>query len=178
MGVRRRAAIKAWAHDVVRQHGSAVADVLGVSPRWVHISVSRTDGVAMALGRFIVLHEPWFAENPDDAGCVVHELSHAYLRPKRPTEETLWVIEGIADLTRNRVGLGRGPLPEDREPGRATAGYQHSAHFLDWVEEKSPGTLSELARRLRLGTYDAADFTVDHRSLHDLVSAYERTAGR
>lgn len=178
MGIRRRAAIRRWARGIVRHHGAAVADVLGVEPRWVHLSVSAADGVAVTVGRFIVLHEPWFAEHPDDAGCVVHELSHAYLRPHRPPDDVVWLIEGIADLTRNRVGLGRGPSPDDHEPGRALVGYQPSAQFLAWVEAGSPGTVRALAGRLRTATYDAERFDVEGTSLRELVEAYEREHAR
>ncbi|RYB93617.1 hypothetical protein EUA93_04135 [Nocardioides oleivorans] len=172
-GRRRRSAIRRWANGVVAEHGRAVADVMGLEPARVLVVVSRRPGIAVTGGRVIRLHEPWFAEHPDDAGCVVHELSHAYLLPRERSERTLWLIEGLADLVRNRLGLGADGSPSRVEPGAALCGYQPSAHFLAWVEEQSPGTVVALSHRLREGAYDPSRFTVDGRGLDDLVRDYE-----
>ena len=179
MGLRRRAAIKAWAESLVAEHGPLVAQVMAPAPPpRVTIRVARSAAdPASCAGTQITLDERWFAEHPDDAGAVVHELSHACLGRVRPQRRTTWLVEGIADLTRNAAGLQSGWSYPHYEAGRATAGYQTSAHFLAWVEASSPGSVAALVRHLRRGTYDERDFTADHRSLQQMVQAYEHVHG-
>ena len=153
-----------------------MAAIVGVAPPLpvVRIRVRRAlEHPASCSGTTISLRETWFAEHPDDAGAVVHELSHAYLRLPRTRAHTAWLVEGIADLTRNRLGLDTTWSFAHYVPGRATAGYQTSAHFLDWVEASSPGTIATLAHRLRRDAYAERDFTADGRSLHEMVRLYE-----
>ncbi|SEC29517.1 Peptidase [Nocardioides exalbidus] len=172
-GRRRRSGIRSWANALVAEHGRAVADVMGLEPVRVLVVVSPRPGIAVTGGRVIRLHEPWFVEHPDDAGCVVHELSHAYLQPREHSERTHWVIEGIADLTRNRLGLSTEWSQPGFEPGAALTGYQPSAHFLAWVDEQAPGTVVAVSHRLREGTYDPSRFAVDGRTVDELVRDYE-----
>lgn len=176
MGHRRRAAIKAWAEFLVDEHGPAVAAIVGVAPPLprVHVRVVRdAANPASCAGRTISLNERWFADHPEDAGAVIHELSHAYLGVRRTRPHTAWLVEGIADLTRNQRGLTTSWSFAHYVPGRATAGYQTSAHFLAWVEASSPGTVATLAHRLRRDAYAERDFTADGRSLHEMVRVYE-----
>ena len=180
MGFSRRAVIRAWAESLVAEHGPEVAAIVGVAPPLprVRVRVVRVaDHPASCSGTTITLHEQWFADHPDDAGAVVHELSHAYLRRRRARPHTSWLVEGIADLTRNRLGLDTSWSFAHYEPGRATAGYQTSAHFLAWVEASSPGTIATLAHRLRRDAYAEQQFTADGRSLHEMVRLYEGLCG-
>jgi hypothetical protein len=176
VGFGRRAVIRAWAESLVTELGPDVAALVGVAPPLprIHVRVVRVaDHPASCSGATITLHEQWFADHPDDAGAVVHELSHAYLRLRRTRPHTSWLVEGIADLTRNQLGLATSWSFAHYVPGRATAGYQTSAHFLAWVEASSPGTVATLAHRLRRDAYSERDFTADGRSLHEMVRAYE-----
>src|SRR6476661_763989 len=137
MGLRRRRAIRAWARGLVAEHTPAVADLMGLRPPLPQVRVHvlrRLDNPAITVGRRIVLSEPWFVEHPDDAGAVVHELSHALLDLRTVPDGALWLLEGVADLARNHVGLHADWSAPHHEPGRATAGYQTSAHFLAWLE--------------------------------------------
>ncbi len=181
MGVRRRAAIRSWGRALVVEHTAAVAELMGLEaplPRVrVHV-LRRLANPAVTSGRRIVLSEPWFAEHPDDAGAVVHELSHALLDLRSAPDGTLWLLEGIADLARNHVGLHAPWSAPHHEPGGATAGYQTTAHFLAWLEEQSPGTVADLVDRVRHGGLDDQRFTRDGRALADVVADYDaRHAG-
>lgn len=175
MGFRRRAAIAAWGRALVAEHTPAVADLMGLRPPLprVRVHVGRLQNPAVTAGRRILLSEQWFAEHPDDAGAVVHELSHALLNLRAVPDGTLWLLEGVADLARNHVGLDTEWSAPHHEPGGATAGYQSTAHFLAWVEQQSPGTVAHLVGRVVAGRHDDAHFSLDGRPLADLVAAYD-----
>src|SRR6478672_3566810 len=175
MGFRRRAAITAWGRALVAEHTPAVADLMGLRaplPR-VRVHVGRLKNPAVTAGRRILLSERWFAEHPDDAGAVVHELSHALLDLRTVPDGALWLLEGVADLARNHVGLHADWSAPHHEPGRATAGYQTSAHFLAWLEEQSPGTVAHLVEQAATGRHDEACFGPDGRPLAEVVAVYE-----
>ena len=176
MGRRRRAAIAARAVEVVARHGSEVAAIIGLAPPLpeVRIDVTPRPGVAATSGTTITLHEPWFRTHPDDDGCVVHELSHAYLRAPEYSARTAWLIEGIADHTRDVLGLDTAWSFAHHEQFGATAGYQPTAHFLAWLETERPGAVAALGRRLADGSYDEGAFgAIAERPLSELVAAYE-----
>src|SRR5262245_13173962 len=98
MGRRRRREIRARADAVIERHGPEVAGIIGLAPPLprVRVDVTPRQGVASTSGTTITLHEPWFRDHPDDDGCVIHELSHAYLRAPEYSTRTAWLIEGIA----------------------------------------------------------------------------------
>lgn len=176
MGRRRRATIAAWAEELVATQGESVARIIGIAPPLpvVTIDVSPARGVASTWGTTITLHEPWFVAHPDDAGCVLHELSHAFLRAPIYDATTAWLIEGIADHTRDVLGFDAPWTFARFEPGGATAGYQATAHFLAWLEERHPDAVARLSRRLAAGTYDEGTFAeIGEGPLTELVAAYE-----
>jgi basic secretory peptidase family protein len=180
MGRRRRAAIAAWAEANVVAHAEAVARVLGIAPPLppVRLRVSPSPGVAATAGDTITLHEPWFRSHPDDVGCVLHELSHVYLRAPVYDAETAWLIEGIADHTRDVLGFDASWTFAHYEPGAATAGYQTTAHFLAWVEQRWPGAVATLARHLAAGSYGEGVWVgLTGIALGGLVVRYERDPG-
>src|SRR5439155_26333303 len=82
MGRRERERIRTWAERLVREHGTAVAQLIGVDPPLppVTIEVDPDGDAGVTGGLTITLSERWFREHPDDAGCVLHELTHAYMR--------------------------------------------------------------------------------------------------
>jgi len=173
---RERDALAAWSLDLIDRHGDAVAAIVGLDrplPQ-IDVAVSRAPGVASTSGTTITLHASWFAQHPDDAGCVVHELSHAYLRAPEYSERTAWLIEGIGDHTRDELGMATSWSFAHHERGKAMAGYQTTAHFLAWLEGWRPGAVAALGRRLHAGTYDEGAFgEIAERPLEELVAAYE-----
>jgi hypothetical protein len=139
----------------------------------VDVSASAT-APGSTSGLRITLGERWFRMHPEDAGCVLHELSHAYLRAPEYSPRTVWLIEGLGDHVRDVLGFDAPWTHAHFEPGRATAGYQTTAHFLAWLEGERPGTVAGLCGRLADGTYDEGDFAaLCERPLGALVAAYE-----
>ncbi len=177
MGRKARARLRAWAEGLVAEHGEDVAAILGMAPPLPDVAIDVVPsggGAAWTNGLTVVLNERWFAEHPDDAGCVLHELSHAYLRAPEYSERTIWLIEGIADHTRDVLGFDAAWTFAHHEPGKATAGYQTTADFLAWLQERHPGSVARLSRELAAGTYDEGAFTrCCGRALEALVAGYE-----
>ena len=183
MGRRDRERIRVWAEGLVEEHGAAVARLIGLAPPLppVTIEVDPDGPPGVTGGRTITLSERWFRQHPDDAGCVLHELTHAYMSAPDYNASTIWLIEGIADHVRNVLGFDTSWTFAHFEPGKATAGYQTTADLLAWLEKRRPGAVSELSRRLSDGSYREAVFAeVDEVPLPGLVAAYEadRTAGK
>jgi hypothetical protein len=169
--------MEAWAVEMVAAHGADVARVMGRP--WpqpgvtIHVSGSAS-APGSTSGLRITLGEHWLLEHPDDAGCVLHELSHAYLRAPEYSERTAWLIEGIADHVRDVLGFDAPWTFAHFEPGKATAGYQTTAHFLAWLEARSTGTVAGLCAHLAHGTYDEGVFAaLAGRPLAELVATYE-----
>ena len=176
MGRRDRERIRTWAERLVSEHGPAVAQLIGVDPPLppVTIEVDPDGDPGVTGGLTITLSERWLREHPNDAGCVLHELTHAYMRAPDYDASTIWLIEGIADHVRDVLGFDMSWTYAHFEPGKAIAGYQTTADLLGWLEEKRPGAIRELSRRLADGSYGEAVFAeVGGAPLPELVAAYE-----
>jgi hypothetical protein len=183
MGRRDRERIRVWAEGLVEEHGVAVARLIGLAPPLptVTIEVDPDGPPGVTGGLTITLSERWFREHPDDVGCVLHELTHAYMRAPDYDASTIWLIEGIADYVRDVLGFDTSWTFAHFEPGKATAGYQTTADLLAWLEGRRPGAVSELSRRLADGSYRESVFTeVGGAPLAGSVAVYEadRTAGK
>ncbi|RAL11115.1 basic secretory family protein [Aspergillus homomorphus CBS 101889] len=83
-------------------------------------------------------------------GMLTHELVHCYQHTRPQNKETQTpdppggLIEGIADFVRLRAGLApphwTRPRGAEERAGKWDQGYQHTAYFLDWLEEVRIGT--------------------------------------
>ncbi len=128
---------------------------------------------AWTNGRTVTLNARWFAEHPDDVGGCLHEFAHAIMQAPA-SDGTFWLIEGIADYVRDVLGFDAPWTIAHHQPGRATAGYQTTAHFLLWLERRAPGVVTEVARRLTVGGYDDSAFVeLTGSPLGELVETYE-----
>ncbi|MGZ8566922.1 MAG: basic secretory protein-like protein [Actinomycetota bacterium] len=182
MGRRNRARLERWARRSIDRHGPAVAELMGVDGPLPQVTLRVAPGggaPGSTSGLRITLSEAWFRAHPDDEGCVIHELSHAYLCAPVYDATNAWLIEGIADHIRDRLGMEMPWTFAHFEVGKAAAGYQTTAHFLAWLEEGRPGVVQDLSRRLADGTYDEGTFAeICERPLSRLISAYETEMGR
>ncbi|TFK56765.1 plant basic secretory protein, partial [Heliocybe sulcata] len=85
-------------------------------------------------------------------GVLTHEMVHCFQyngKGKCPGG----MIEGVADWVRLHADLA--PPHWKREPGdKWDAGYQHTAYFLEWVEERyGAGTIRELNEAMKSKEY-------------------------
>jgi hypothetical protein len=89
---------------------------------------------ATTSGDVITLNLRWFQAHPDDDGCIVHELVHVTMHCPRMDDSNGWMIEGIADYVRDKLGY---TMPWSRPVrGDPRSGYQATAHFLLFVEKR------------------------------------------
>ncbi|EER27918.1 Plant Basic Secretory Protein containing protein [Coccidioides posadasii C735 delta SOWgp] len=81
-------------------------------------------------------------------GVLTHELVHCYQHTSPPDHDTApyppsGLIEGIADFVRLKAGLSpphwTRPLCSSDLPGSWNQGYQHTAFFLEWIEDVKVG---------------------------------------
>ncbi len=106
----------------------------------------------------------WFQKHPDDLGLFTHELTH--LVQAYPNPDPGWLTEGVADYARHLYGPAKQPgwsLPRKLRPDQS---YQNSygvtAKFLVWLDEKYPGTVDKIHRRMqamKFATEDLVDMT-------------------
>jgi hypothetical protein len=168
--------LQAWAEELYATYGRQIADLLGVhEPPAISISIaSAGPGAAWTDGTEVTLSAPWFALHPDDVGGCLHEFAHAIMRAPVYDGTTKWLIEGIADWVRDELGHDMPWTQPHFEPGAATNGYQTTAHFLRWLETRTPGTVKALSVRLITGTYDPQVFQpITGLTLAGCVSEYE-----
>ena len=114
---------------------------------------------AYALGNCVTMSRDWFTKNPNDLGCIIHELFHIIQGSYRNAPD--WLTEGIADYVRFYLyepeahGCDMNLRSKD---ARYDGKYRVSANFLDFVERKYPGVVRELNALCRQGKYDEATY--------------------
>ncbi|KAF4126583.1 Peptidase of plants and bacteria [Geosmithia morbida] len=144
--------------------------------RSVTLIVRDMDGVAYTTGseldddhkeihlsaRYIAGVKPHSRQGEEIAGVATHEMVHCLQHNGRGTAPG-GLIEGVADWVRLRCGLG--PPHWKRDPsaaGRWDAGYQHTAYFLDYLEDRfEAGTVARINEKLRLYRYDEDRFWME-----------------
>ncbi|KAL9632997.1 MAG: hypothetical protein Q9164_004961 [Protoblastenia rupestris] len=96
-------------------------------------------------------------EAPEIEGVVVHEMVHAWQWNGLGTAPG-GLIEGIADFVRLKAGLS--PPHWKREVAEKwDQGYQHTAYFLEWMEEEcGEGSVRRINDGLRDQKYDEDRF--------------------
>jgi Peptidase of plants and bacteria len=151
----KRRDLEAWAQDLYARYAPRIADLIGATevPRIVVYVERHGPGAAWTSGTDVFLSAAWFAEHPDDVGGCLHEFTHAIMRAPTYDATTTWLIEGIADWIRDELGHDAPWTNAHYEPGKATAGYQTTAHFLQHLERTHPGTVKRLAQALIDDTY-------------------------
>jgi Peptidase of plants and bacteria len=172
----RRQRLQAWAEELYATYGRQIADLIGVDEAPpIRVTVASTGaGAAWTNGTEVTLSARWFAQHPDDVGGCLHEFTHAIMRAPVYDGTTQWLIEGIADWVRDELGHDMPWTYAHFEPGAAAAGYQTTAHFLRWLETRTPGAVKALSAHLIAGTYDPEVFQpIAGRTLEQCVSDYE-----
>ncbi|KAJ6486093.1 hypothetical protein C8R47DRAFT_1129000 [Mycena vitilis] len=112
-------------------------------------------------------------------GVLTHEVVHCYQYNGNGTAPG-GLIEGIADFVRLHADLGpphwkRAPAPTDKWD----AGYQTTAYFLDWIEERQgKGAIRALNDTLKDANYDEGVFVVlAGEPVRELWRRYKRELG-
>jgi Peptidase of plants and bacteria len=102
-------------------------------------------------------------------GVIVHEMVHCYQWNGCNTAPG-GLIEGVADWVRLRADLSPPHWKRTDGGSRWDAGYQITAWFLDWLEDKyGPGTVPRLNHRLKNTTYEEKKYWDDRCGFHNTV---------
>ncbi|KAG5922667.1 hypothetical protein E4U42_005410 [Claviceps africana] len=96
------------------------------------------------------------------AGVLTHELVHCFQWNARGTCPG-GLIEGVADWVRLHCGLEPPHWKRGEVPDKWDKGYQHTAYFLDYLEQTrfGCGFVRRLNEKLRLDEYDEKAFWFD-----------------
>ena len=167
--------LKDRANDLYRKEGSEMARMLGVQdiPRMKVVTRQRADFPAATAGTELTLNLQYFKGRKDE-GAIVHEFAHVLQRCPRYDEETGWLIEGIADYVRDKLGYSEQWANPHFERGGALKGYQTTAHFLIWLETIRRDGVKELSKRLMKDSYSTESFNeIFGGTLKKLVEDYE-----
>lgn len=115
-------------------------------------------------GDTVTVSVEWLQKHPDDLGLFTHELTHLVQAYPNPTPG--WLTEGVADYARHAYGPAKQPgwsLPRKLRPDQSYKNsYNVTAKFLLWLDEKHPGTVNKIHRRMqamKFETEDLVDFT-------------------
>ncbi|KAK5998686.1 hypothetical protein PT974_01068 [Cladobotryum mycophilum] len=110
------------------------------------------------------------------AGVVTHELVHCFQHNALGTAPG-GLIEGIADWVRLNCSLAP-PHWKKEAGGKWDAGYQHTAFFLDYLENRfGTGTVRRINEKLRTTEYDEDKFwkQILGRKVNELYKDYTAT---
>ncbi len=169
--------------EVLRKHYPAMLSILWAEgdplPSEVRFQVRPgIDNPAHASGNRIVLSAEWFARNPGDLGCLVHEMSHLVQRYPGFAGKPGWLVEGIADYVRYRAKADdRWTIPQSYREGTSYQnGYGIAAAFLAYLgRHHGDGLVAELNRALKSATYTDQLFQdLTGKSLDDLWEEYKQ----
>lgn len=169
--------------EVLRKHYPTMLSLLWAEgdPLPIEVRFQVRPGInnpAHASGNRIVLSAEWFARNPGDLGCLVHEMSHLVQRYPGFAGKPGWLVEGIADYVRYRVKADdRWTIPQSYREGTSYQnGYGIAAALLVYLERHyGDGLVAELNRALKSATYTDQLFQdLTGKSLHDLWEEYKQ----
>jgi len=119
---------------------------------------------AATTGNIITINPKWFQDHLGDEGAIIHELVHVVMHCPKMDNSNWWMIEGIADYVRDKLGyITAWSSPSKGDP---KGGYQATAHFLLFLE----GTYGlEYIQKLALNLSNSVDLPAD---LDEKVQSY------
>ncbi len=141
------------------------------APRQIRVVFEKNMKVpAYCTGDEIKVSVEWLQKHPDDVALLTHELTHSVQGYRAAPG---WMTEGIADYA--RLIYGPKEQPGWSLPTRLTAkqsykdSYRTTARFLVWLDEKHPGTVDKLHRKLQERDFSVADFkTLTNKTVDEL----------
>jgi hypothetical protein len=127
------------------------------------VFVPTMDHPAHAAGGTITVSADWLRKHPDDVGLFTHELMHIVQGyPPSKHGDFGWFTEGIADYARHACGPAKQPgwaLPTKFTPKNSYRdAYRVTGRFLLWLDDKHPGVVDQLHRKMQDGEMTLDDF--------------------
>jgi hypothetical protein len=145
------------------------------APLAVDFVIGPLQPIANAGGNKVTYQATYFTQHPEDIGVVAHELMHIV---QNYLSAPSWITEGIADYARYYYGAkneAAGWILHPPQPGEGFgAGYQVTARFLIWIEERYDVALVDaLDADLRDGVLDSGIWvSMTGKALGDLWNEY------
>ena len=132
---------------LVKEWEPKIAEIFGTAPerrpKSVKIIFREMSGVAYWDGKAINVATQWVNAHPEDAGLVVHELTHVLQGGYRKGPG--WLTEGIADYVRFGVmEAGHFGIKINPEKQKPRDSYRVTGYFLFQAEKKYPGLVKKL----------------------------------
>ncbi len=160
-----------------RNSDEALTIVLERGREWPAATDGKT--VHLNLDHFDKIAEVYGGREADD-GAIVHEIDHAVLGAPRYDQSTAWLIEGVADYVRDKLGFQReskgafqGSYPHFEEDVQTS--YQATAHFLMHLEKIRSTVVKDLVHALLDETYSEKTFEkLFGKPLTELVKLHRR----
>lgn len=157
--------------------------------RSISLTLRSMDGVAYTIGSDLdddhkeihfsleyINKVPCSRQRDEIQGVLVHEMVHCWQWNGRGTAP-VGLTEGIADFVRLKAGLNP-PHWEVARGGDWDAGYQHTAYFLEWIENNcGDGSIRRLNQALKDNEYVEDEFweTLFGKKVRDLWEEYSET---
>lgn len=115
---------------------------------------------AYCSGSKITVSIEWLTKHPEDIGLLTHELTHAV--QAYPRSGPGWFTEGLADYARHLYGPKVQPnwaLPSKLAANQSYKNsYRITGKFLLWLDEKYPGVVDKLHRKMQDREFVIEDF--------------------
>ena len=131
------------------------------APRQINLVLARGIKVpAYCSNATITVSVEWLQKHPDDLGVLTHELTHA--AQAYPNSDPGWLTEGLADYARHLYGPKEQPgwaLPAQLSTKQSYKdSYRVTGRFLLWLDDKHPGVVNKLHRRMQDREFAIEDF--------------------
>ena len=131
------------------------------APRHINLVLARDIKVpAYCSNATITVSVEWLQKHPDDLGVLTHELTHAV--QAYPNSDPGWLTEGLADYARHLYGPKEQPgwaLPAQLTAKQSYKdSYRVTGRFLLWLDDKHPGVVDKLHRRMQDREFAIEDF--------------------
>jgi hypothetical protein len=165
------------ARRLYKAHAPAIRRLLGapsIPPVTIEVTYDPNAHPGVTIGHRVILSWAWFSQREDD-GAIIHEFAHV-MQGARYDSGTSWLVEGMADTVRDRLGFTAPHSYPHYEPRSIRRGYQTTAHFLLWLERHCKrGGLLALATEMRKPAYSHQAFArIFGKPLGVLAAGYEK----
>ncbi|MEG4813420.1 basic secretory protein-like protein [Microcoleus sp. K5-D4] len=122
------------------------------APNNIQIVFENGEGFAHTVGNKITLFIPYFQEHSDDYGAVVHEMAHVAQNYQKSVPG--WLVEGIADYIRFRMGYSDSSKLSCRNNLHYSSSvYSCAPAFVNYIEKTNNGVIAKLNAALKQEGY-------------------------
>lgn len=157
VSVGRRALLLGLCEYYLPRIGQALGSPLPEGPIRFTITEETSAPPGVTLGQEITLSAPFMRRAPEDAGMILHELTHAVQAYPGGTSPS-WVVEGVADYVRDYLILPERARQLPLAQADYRKGYTHAAALLHHlIQTRHGGDAAALIHPLNAVCRSGAD---------------------